>query len=238
MFADRVGTMPKMVPTQNRGHILAIYGEFSEGVGNEAEKLLPHRVFEHAIDFEFCYNSLCGRIRIEQSLVERTWLDGSWVEWSWVEWSWVVFLQLGGIRSHAHKAGSWIWTGRSHAIWMDQWVGNFLWWAICYRMDYGAVMKSQLKTDSIEVSKDDLQRVYRATAAVTECGPYERNYTQRGNERLKRDGSRPEMECGRRWMSSDGPSSEIYCDWGRETGDWLQEMYHRRQMTINLLSYI
>jgi hypothetical protein len=37
---------------------------------------------------------------------------------------------------------------------------------------------------------------------VTECGPYERNYAQRGNERLEPTGSQPEMDRGRRWIAA------------------------------------
>jgi len=50
------------------------------------------------------------------------------------EFSGAEFTQLGGLRSRAHEARSWIWTYRSHAIWMDQWVGNNLSWTICHRI--------------------------------------------------------------------------------------------------------
>jgi len=52
-------------------------------------------------------------------------------------------------------------------------------------MNYGTAMKSQWKTDIMEISKYDLWRAYRATGAVTECGLYEGNYAHGGNEWLK-----------------------------------------------------
>jgi len=69
-------------------------------------------------------------------------------------------------------------------------------------MEYGTAMKSQWKTEIMEVSKYDLWRAYRATGAVTECGPYERNYAPGGNEGLKPDRSQPEMDCGQRWIAA------------------------------------
>jgi len=45
------------------------------------------------------------------------------------------------------------------------------------------------KADIMEVTKYNLQRAYRATGAVTECGPYERNYAHGGNEWLEPTGS-------------------------------------------------
>jgi len=47
--------------------------------------------------------------------------------------------------------------------------------------DYGTAMKSQWKADIMEVCKYDLWRAYRATGAVTECGPYEGNNAPGGN---------------------------------------------------------
>jgi len=40
--------------------------------------------------------------------------------------------------------------------------------------DYGTAMKSQWKTDVMEVSNNDLSRAYKVTGEVTQCGPYER----------------------------------------------------------------
>jgi hypothetical protein len=57
-------------------------------------------------------------------------------------------------------------------------------------MDYGTGMKSQWKTDIMEVGTYDLLRGYRAPGAATECGPYERNNAPGRNEWLKPDGSR------------------------------------------------
>ena len=45
-----------MVPTQDGGHIPAIYGECVEVLGKEAETLVPHRSIDHAIDLEPGYN--------------------------------------------------------------------------------------------------------------------------------------------------------------------------------------
>jgi len=63
-------------------------------------------------------------------------------------------------------------------------------------------MNSQWKTDIMQVSNNDLWRAYRATGAVTECGPYERNYAQRGNDRLDLTGPRPEMDRGQRGIAA------------------------------------
>jgi len=57
--------------------------------------------------------------------------------------------------------------------------------------NYGTLMKSQWKTDIMEVSDNDLWRAYRAIEEVTECGPYERNYAHGGNEWLEPTGSQP-----------------------------------------------
>jgi hypothetical protein len=43
-------------------------------------------------------------------------------------------------------------------------------------LDYGTAMKSQWKTDIMEVSTNDHSRAYRVTEDGTQCGPYERNY--------------------------------------------------------------
>jgi hypothetical protein len=45
------------------------------------------------------------------------------------------------------------------------------------------------KADVMEISKYNLYRAYRATGAVTECGPYECNYAHGGNEWLEPPGS-------------------------------------------------
>jgi hypothetical protein len=61
--ADGAGTMTKMVPTDNGGHIPATYGEFVEVFSKEkAETLPPHRSTDRTIDLEPIYNLPYGRI--------------------------------------------------------------------------------------------------------------------------------------------------------------------------------
>jgi len=61
--ADGAGTTTKMVPTDDRGHIPAIYGEFVEVFSKDnVETLPPHRSTDHAIDLEPGYNLPYGRI--------------------------------------------------------------------------------------------------------------------------------------------------------------------------------
>jgi hypothetical protein len=79
-----------MVPTDDGGHIPAIYGEFVEVISKEAEALAPHRSIE--INLEPGYNMPYGRI------------------YNFSEWGGAIFTQLSGVGSRAHKAGSWIWT--------------------------------------------------------------------------------------------------------------------------------
>jgi len=56
--ADGAGTMTKMVPTDDRGHIPATYGEFMEVFSKVlAETLPPYRSTDHAIDLEPGYTS-------------------------------------------------------------------------------------------------------------------------------------------------------------------------------------
>jgi len=81
-----------MLPTDDGGHIPAIYGEFVEVFGKEAETLVPHPSIDHAIDLEPGYNLPFGRI---YSILE---LGGA------------IFTQGCGLRSRAHEARSWIWT--------------------------------------------------------------------------------------------------------------------------------
>jgi hypothetical protein len=89
---------------------------------------------------------------------------------------------------------------------IDEWVFSY---DGRYVTDYGTAMKSQCKTDIMEVSNNYLWRAYRAIGEVTECGPYKRNYAQSGNEWLESTGSQPEMDRGMIWMD----------DWRRKTGD-------------------
>ena len=68
--------------------------------------------------------------------------------------------------------------------------------------DYETGMKSQRKTDIMEVCNNDLGKSYRATGAVTECGPYERNYAQVGNEWPEPTGSQLKMDHGQGWIAA------------------------------------
>jgi len=62
-FADGAGTTTKMVPTDDGGHIVAIYGDFVEVFSKtKAETLPPHRWIDHAIASEPSYNLPYGRI--------------------------------------------------------------------------------------------------------------------------------------------------------------------------------
>jgi len=57
MCADGGGTTTLMVPTDDGGHIPAIYGEFVEVFSqDQVETLPPHRSTDHAIDLEPGYN--------------------------------------------------------------------------------------------------------------------------------------------------------------------------------------
>jgi len=56
-----------MVPTDDGGHIPAIYGELVEAFSKDAETLAPHRSIDHAINLEPGYNLLYGLITIERS---------------------------------------------------------------------------------------------------------------------------------------------------------------------------
>jgi len=123
---------------------------------------------------------------------------------------------------------------------MDLYVGDFLWWTVCPRMDYLPMMKSQWKMDIMEVRKYYLQRAYRATGPVTKCGPYEHNNGPGENQWLKLDGSRPdgsrpEMDCGRRSVKRDesrlemvGGRTWITTGYGWITGGGWWEMDDRR----------
>jgi hypothetical protein len=78
----------KMVPTDDGGHILAIYGEFVELFNKEAETLTPHRSIDHAIVLEPGYNMPYGRI------------------YNFSELGGAIFTQSRGLRSSAHEPGS------------------------------------------------------------------------------------------------------------------------------------
>jgi hypothetical protein len=56
-----------MVPTDDGGHIPAIYREFVEVFSKELETLAPHQSIDHGIDLECGDNLLYGQITIELS---------------------------------------------------------------------------------------------------------------------------------------------------------------------------
>jgi len=68
--------------------------------------------------------------------------------------------------------------------------------------DYGTAMKSQWKTDIMEVSNNDIYRAYRAIGEVTECGPYERNYAHGGIAWLQPTGSLSYRDRGQRRIAA------------------------------------
>jgi len=81
-----------MVPTDDGGHIPAIYGDFVEVISKAKAEALPPHSIDHAIDLEPGYNLPFGRI------------------YNFSEFGGAIFTQLRGLRSCAHEAGSWIWT--------------------------------------------------------------------------------------------------------------------------------
>jgi len=63
MCPDGASTTTKTVPTDDGGHIPAIYGDFLEVfIYGKAETLPPHRSTDHAIDLVHGYNLPYGRI--------------------------------------------------------------------------------------------------------------------------------------------------------------------------------
>jgi hypothetical protein len=95
---------------------------------------------------------------------------------------------------------------------IDEWVLSY---DGRYVTDYGTAMQSQWKTEIIDVSNCYLYRPYRAIGEVTECGPYECNYAQGGNEWLEPTGSQPEMDRDMIWIAT---------GYGWMTGGGSQEM--------------
>ena len=80
-----------------------MYGDLVEVFSQAKEETLQlHRSIDYAIDWEPGYN-----------------LPYRWI-YNFSELGGAIFTQLRGLRSHAHEAGSWIWTSRSHAIWTDR----------------------------------------------------------------------------------------------------------------------
>ena len=135
-FADGASTLTKMVHTDDGG-LIQPYTEISWRFSQAKTETLPlHRSI--AINLKHGYNWPYGRI------------------YNFSELGGAMFTPLCELRSRAHMARSWISTERSHSIWTDWWVGIFLWWTICHRIDYGTAMKSQWKTDIMEVSKYDI----------------------------------------------------------------------------------
>jgi len=86
-------------------------------------------------------------------------------------------------------------------------------------------MKSQWMTNIMEVSNDDHKKAYIVTGDVTRCGPYQRKYAQSGNTGLKPDGSRLENDCGRGCMTMDGsrPEMDRRRRWISTTYGWMTE---------------
>jgi len=63
-FADGAGTITQMVPTDDGGHIPAIYGDLLESFSKDAKTLQLHWSIEHAIDLEPGYQLPYGWITI------------------------------------------------------------------------------------------------------------------------------------------------------------------------------
>jgi len=72
-LADGVGTTTKIMPTDDGGHILEIYGDFVEVFSKTMAETLPlHRSTDHAIDLEPGYIMQNGRIFNSSVLGLRT----------------------------------------------------------------------------------------------------------------------------------------------------------------------
>jgi len=91
-----------MVPTDNAGHIPAIYGEFIAVFSKEAETLPPHRSIDYVMNLEPSYKYPFGRI------------------YNFSELSRVVFTQSRRMRSCAQEPDHGFGFGlqRSHALWI------------------------------------------------------------------------------------------------------------------------
>jgi len=76
----------KMVPTDDGGHIPAIYRDFVEAISKAKEEALPPNPIDRAIDLEPGYNLSYGRI------------------YNFSELGGAIFTQLRGLGSRAHAA--------------------------------------------------------------------------------------------------------------------------------------
>jgi hypothetical protein len=125
-----------MLPTDDGGHIPAIYGDFIEVFRNaKAETLPPHRSIDHAINLETSYNLPYGRI---YNISE---LDGA------------IFTQSRGLRSRAQEPGHGFGFGIKDPMpcgQIDEWVYLTM---NDMSLNYWTAMKSQWMTDITEVSK-------------------------------------------------------------------------------------
>jgi len=124
----------------------AIYREFVEVISKaKAEALRPHRSIDHAIDLEPSYNLPYGRITIERSSVERS-FQLSWVESSGIHAiAWIKVTCSRGRILHLDLDLK----IPCHMDWSMS--GYFL--MVDMSPDFGTAMKSQWKTDIMEVSK-------------------------------------------------------------------------------------
>jgi len=162
-FVDWPGTMTQMMDTHDGGSIPATYGDF----------------------MEVLVKPKCGySCRINQWTMQSTrstaaicHMGGYTTFRSWVEWCSISSIAWNQITCSRAGSWIWIWTSRSHDTSTDQCVGIFLRWMRCHGMDNGTVIKSQSKVNIMEVSTYVLHSAERATGAVTDCGPYECNYT-------------------------------------------------------------
>jgi len=115
-----------------------MYGDFVEVFSKAKGETLPlHRSI--AINLEPGYNLPYGRI------------------YNFSELGGAIFTQLRGIRSRAQEAGSYIWIlDLKIPCHMDGSMSGYFLMMDDMSPDYGTAMKSQWKTDIMEVSKDDL----------------------------------------------------------------------------------
>jgi hypothetical protein len=124
-----------MLPTDDGGHIPAIYGDLMQVFSNaKAETLPPHRLIDHAIDLETGYNLPYGRI------YNFSELDG------------VIFTQLRGLRSRAQEPDHGFVFGIKDPMpcgRIDEWVYLTM---NDMSLNYWTAMKSQWMTDITEVS--------------------------------------------------------------------------------------
>jgi len=156
---------------------------------------------------------------------------------SWFELSRAVFTKLREIRSRAQEAGSWIWTSRSHAIWMHQWVGIFWWWMICHPIMglRWRVNRSRILWRSVTMTFGRLTELQPSrnaphTSALT--------HIEETNGWKQLDCSQRRIAAGDGWKEIDRGRIWIATRYGWMTWDRSQEMHHGRQMAINPLLFM